>query len=115
MISVGRSSTVLIGLAVFSGLAYHLVSRTNPPTRQTPSMSQTAPASATADGSNTSINNEFANPELVVIQGYSGNAEEPYLTPDGQYLVFDDRTGFVANEHPRIYCGKRVNDTTFAF
>jgi len=31
----------------------------------------------------------FANPQPVSIEGYSGSAEEPFITPDGRYLLFN--------------------------
>jgi len=57
---------------------------------------------------------EFTNPQPVTIQGYSGSAEEPYITPDGQYLIFDSRTD-PEKIASKIYYAKKVSDTTFAF
>src|SRR6266566_4157381 len=59
------------------------------------------------------VNMEFNHPRRVTIQGYSGSAEEPRFSPDGQYLIFDDRT----DEHPNsdIFYAKRIDDTTFTF
>ena len=59
------------------------------------------------------INTEFANPQPVTIQGYSGSTEEPYITPDGQYLIFDDRND--PTEDTKIYYAKKVTDATFTF
>lgn len=55
----------------------------------------------------------WANPQPVTIEGYTGSAEEPRFSPDGQYLVFDDRTD--ANPASRIYCARRVDDLHWQF
>ncbi|HWX74752.1 MAG TPA: hypothetical protein VNZ05_05560, partial [Solirubrobacteraceae bacterium] len=31
----------------------------------------------------------FANPQAVTIAGYPGSAEEPFISPDGRYLLFN--------------------------
>jgi hypothetical protein len=31
----------------------------------------------------------FSNPQAVTIEGYDGSAEEPFITPDGRYLLFN--------------------------
>lgn len=68
----------------------------------------TTPASTHAD---------FGNPQRVTIQGYSRSAEEPWITADGQYLIFDSRTDppNAADFPPKIYYAKRIDDTTFTF
>ena len=58
-------------------------------------------------------NTEFTNPQPVTIQGYNGSAEEPYITPDGQYLLFGNRTD--TEKNPNIYYAKKVTDATFTF
>jgi hypothetical protein len=59
-------------------------------------------------------NTAFPDAEPVTILGYAGSAEVPYLTPDGNYLVFDDRTD--AGHPPvKIRYAKRINDTTFQY
>ena len=31
----------------------------------------------------------FSNPQAVAIAGYPGSAEEPFISPDGRYLLFN--------------------------
>jgi hypothetical protein len=69
--------------------------------------SNSAPAPAVS-------NTAFPNPEPVTILGYTGSAEVPYLTPDGNYLIFDNRTE-PGTPDVRIFYAKRINDTTFQF
>jgi hypothetical protein len=99
----GFSSLILILLLVMvlAGLAFFVVSRGSGPASCSQPFVVGAPST------------EFANPEPVTIQGYSGSAEEPYLTPDGQYLLFGDRTD--TQKDPNIFYAKRVDDTTFTF
>jgi hypothetical protein len=59
-------------------------------------------------------NTAFPNPQPVTILGYTGSAEVPYLTPDGNYLIFDDRTD-PGTPNVKIHYAKRVNDTTFQY
>src|SRR5713101_3501002 len=59
-------------------------------------------------------NTAFPNPEAVTIQGYTGSAEVPYLTPDGNYIVFDSRTD-PGSADVKIYYAKKINDTAFQF
>ncbi len=59
-------------------------------------------------------NTAFPNPEAVTIQGYTGSAEVPYLTPDGNYIVFDSRTD-PGSADVKIYYAKKINDITFQF
>lgn len=66
-------------------------------------MASTATAAAT-----------YSDPSPVTIQGYSGSAEVPFLTPDGQYLVFDNRRD-PGTPDVRIYYAKKIDKTTFQF
>lgn len=59
-------------------------------------------------------NTAFPNPVPVTILGYTGSAEVPYLTPDGHYLVFDDRTD-PGTPNVKIHYAQRINDTTFQY
>jgi len=54
----------------------------------------------------------FSNPEPVTIEGYSGDAMEPFVSPDGQYLLFN-----TSNQAPvtTLQYATRVNDQTFDY
>ena len=56
------------------------------------------------------INNEFSNPEKVIINGYSGNAMEPFISRDGSYLFFN---GLNDGQDTCLYYAGRVDDATF--
>lgn len=51
----------------------------------------------------------------MTIQGYSGSAEEPFITPDGQYLLFDNRTDPLKTPQVKIFYAKKVDALTFTF
>jgi len=55
----------------------------------------------------------FANPTAVVITGYAGDAMEPFISKDGQYLFFNNRNDPSVNTD--LYYAARVNDQTFTF
>lgn len=55
----------------------------------------------------------FSNPQLVTIEGYSGTAMEPFISPDGQYLLFN--TSNVAPNIPTLQMATRVNAQTFEY
>lgn len=59
-------------------------------------------------------NTAFPNPTPVTIRGYAGSAEVPYLTPDGNYLVFDNRTD-PAKPDIKIYYAQKIDDADFQF
>jgi hypothetical protein len=54
----------------------------------------------------------FTNPEPVTIEGYSADAMEPFISPDGTYLFFND-----SNSLPQtnLYYATRIDDVTFQF
>ena len=54
----------------------------------------------------------FTNPEPVTIEGYSADAMEPFISPDGNYLFFND-----SNSLPQtnLYYATRIDDVTFQF
>jgi Tol biopolymer transport system component len=54
----------------------------------------------------------FSNPQPVTIQGYSMDAMEPFISPDGNYLFFNN-----SNSLPQtnLYYATRIDDLTFAF
>jgi len=55
----------------------------------------------------------FSNPTLVTITGYSGDAMEPFISKDGQYLFFNNRNDPSVNTD--LYYASRVDDQTFTF
>jgi Tol biopolymer transport system component len=55
----------------------------------------------------------FSNPTRVTITGYSGDAMEPFISEDGQYLFFNNRNDPAANTD--LYYASRVDDQTFTF
>jgi Tol biopolymer transport system component len=53
----------------------------------------------------------FANPTAVTITGYTGDAMEPFISKDGQYLFFNNRND--PSIDTQIYYAARVDDRTF--
>jgi Tol biopolymer transport system component len=58
------------------------------------------------------VNNEFSNPEKVIINGYTGNAMEPFISRDGNYLFFK---GLSEGQEASLCYAGRVDDVTFNF
>jgi len=54
----------------------------------------------------------FTNPEPVTIEGYTQDAMEPFISPDGQYLFFNN-----SNSAPttNLYYATRIDDVTWQF
>src|SRR3989344_676823 len=100
--------SVLIMLGLAGGAGYYVIHQQTAPQLVGESSGQGEPTPSTPVALG-----EFSDNRLVVIEGYSGNAEEPFLTPDGEYLLFDDRSN--GTNIPKIYYAKRVNDATFTF
>jgi len=55
----------------------------------------------------------FANPTPVSITGYAGDAMEPFISKDGQYLFFNDSNDPSVNTD--LFYAARVDDETFTF
>jgi hypothetical protein len=53
----------------------------------------------------------FSSPTPVTITGYSGDAMEPFISMDGQYLFFNNRNDPSVNTD--LYYATRVDDQTF--
>src|SRR5260370_28695355 len=54
----------------------------------------------------------FTNPEHVTIEGYNQDAMEPFISPDGNYLFFNNSN----NTRPtNLYYATRIDDVTFQF
>ncbi len=54
----------------------------------------------------------FTNPEPVTIVGYSQDAMEPFISPDGNYLFFNDSNSLPTTD---LYYATRIDDVTFQF
>lgn len=55
----------------------------------------------------------FAGPFNVAITGYDDHAMEPFITRDGQYLLFNNRND--PSELTDLHVAARVNDSTFTY
>jgi Tol biopolymer transport system component len=55
----------------------------------------------------------FINPTVVTIAGYTGDAMEPFISKDGQYLFFNNRNDPSVNTD--LFYAARVDDQTFTF
>jgi Tol biopolymer transport system component len=53
----------------------------------------------------------FSSPTPVTITGYSGDAMEPFISKDGQYLFFNNRND--PSVDTNLYYASRVDDQTF--
>ena len=54
----------------------------------------------------------FTNPEPVMIEGYSQDAMEPFISPDGNYLFFNNSN---STRPTNLYYATRIDDLTFQF
>lgn len=59
-------------------------------------------------------NTTFPDPTPITIRGYTGSAEAPYLSPDGNNLVFDNRTDPRTGD-VKTYYARKINDADFQF
>jgi WD40-like Beta Propeller Repeat len=57
--------------------------------------------------------NSFANPQLVTINGYTGDAMEPFLSRDGALLFFNNSND--PSVDTNLYWAQRIDDLTFQF
>src|ERR1700742_2005115 len=55
----------------------------------------------------------FSNPQHVTIEGYDGDAMEPFITRDGRYLLFNNSNAPTVNTN--LHYAERVNDLTFKY
>jgi hypothetical protein len=101
-------SVVLILLAAVFVLTHAGSSNPEPQTQIT-----IPETTATTSPATTYASANFSNPEKVTIQGYSGKQEDPNMSPDGEYLFFDDHDD--AGSPIYIYWAKRVDYKTFKF
>jgi Tol biopolymer transport system component len=56
---------------------------------------------------------EFQNPQRVTIDGYNGDAMEPFLSRDGRYLFFNNSNDPAVNTN--LYWSERIDDLHFKF
>src|SRR5271167_3324394 len=54
----------------------------------------------------------FGDPQTVTIEGYPGSAEEPFITPDGRYLLFNSSE---AEPDFSLQFASRVDAQTFEY
>ena len=54
----------------------------------------------------------FTNPQPVTIEGYSQDAMEPFVSPDGNYLFFNSSN---SASPTNLYYATRIDDVTFQF
>jgi Tol biopolymer transport system component len=57
----------------------------------------------------------FTNPQPVTIVGYSQDAMEPFISPDGNYLFFNSSNNPPAGTYTNLYYATHINDVTFQF
>ncbi len=57
----------------------------------------------------------FSNPQLVTINGYTQDAEEPFISRDGNILFFDNSNDPARNPNTDIFWATRVDDLTFQY
>lgn len=53
----------------------------------------------------------FANPQAVTITGYTGDAMEPFISPDGQFLFFNNSNA--PTNDTNLFYATRMDDLTF--
>ena len=54
----------------------------------------------------------FTNPQAVTIEGYSQDAMEPFISPDGNYLFFNNSN---SASQTNLYYATPIDDLTFQF
>ena len=59
------------------------------------------------------VSNEFHNPQRVTIEGYDGDAMEPFLTRDGKILFFNNLNEGKVNTN--LHWAERVDDLHFKY
>ena len=57
--------------------------------------------------------NEFQNPQLVTIEGYDGDAMEPFVSRDGKYLFFNNLNEPKVNTN--LHWAERIDDLHFKY
>lgn len=57
----------------------------------------------------------FTNPQLVTIKDYSQDAMEPFISPDGNYLFFNDSNNPPPGSDTKLFYATRIDDLAFQF
>ena len=57
----------------------------------------------------------FSNPQVVTIAAYTQDAEEPFISRDGNYLFFDNSNDPTKNPNTDIFWATRIDDATFQY
>ena len=57
----------------------------------------------------------FSSPQRVTINGYSQDAEEPFISRDGNYLFFDNSNNPKVNPNTDIFWATRIDELTFQY
>jgi hypothetical protein len=57
----------------------------------------------------------FSNPQVVTINGYAQDAEEPFISRDGSMLFFDNSNDPSKNPNTDIFWATRIDDVTFQY
>ena len=70
-------------------------------------------SSSPGGGSTPAPYTTFVNSVPVTIAGYAGDAMEPFISKDGQYLFFNNRND--PSIDTQLYYASRVDDRTFTF
>lgn len=58
------------------------------------------------------VTNNFSNEQIVTINGFEGNAMEPYISRDEKYLFFNSEADDNGKD---LYYAEKINDLTFEF
>ncbi len=59
------------------------------------------------------LDTTFGNPERVTIEGYAGDAMEPFVSRDGTHLLFNDLNA--APNDTKLHWAERLDDVTFRY
>jgi hypothetical protein len=118
---------IIIGLAVLGGAGWYAARPvSNSQLRQPPSTAASTTAlgtavstASTATSSEPTTHGDFGAPERVTIQGYTGTAQDPWVTSDGKYLLFDthaDTSPDPSSSHPgEARYAKAIDYKTFTY
>ncbi len=70
-------------------------------------------AACAVDAGSAEGSRQYANPQRVTIEGYRGDAMEPFLSRDGRYLLFNNLNHPSVNTN--LHFAERIDDTTFRY
>jgi hypothetical protein len=95
---------------IFAVLTFLLIVISN--TAKKDSVDTIQPVSVSAD---VIVNEEWGNLRKVVIKGFKGNAQEPFISRDSKYLFFNDFNPNDAANHKKMHWATRIDDVTFEY